>query len=223
MDIPTIQMIGHDYLIGPTAGQHDLPTLPSMTIHPSSLWWFIYHSTGPATAVPMDGPSKRQPFLSLVMRSLFAVTQPVSDWDSLPDISQRLCRLCSYAMDLWMPPLRPGWAPIPQLLRCYSFSHVFSIWVSEIDNMTKYHTIPTNFRKRSRLVVALTEVDGTSRNEVTFFAMIQQVLSTKIENCQCLLIAWRAGEIESTKCDCTHGKAFDMFNRHSFHVSTILQ
>ena len=41
----------------------------------------------------------------------------------------------------------------------------------------QYHTIPTNFRKRSRLVVALTEVDGTSRNEVTFFAMIQQVLS----------------------------------------------
>ena len=72
MDIPTtttIQMIGHDYLIGPTAGQHDLPILPSMTIHPSSLWWFIYHSTGPATAVPMDVHPR--PFLSLVTRSPF--------------------------------------------------------------------------------------------------------------------------------------------------------
>ena len=40
-----------------------------LTIHPSSLWWFIYHSTGPATAVPMDVHPR--PFLSLVTRSPF--------------------------------------------------------------------------------------------------------------------------------------------------------
>ena len=51
MDIPTttIQMIGHDYLIGPTAGQHDLPTLPSMTI-----WPFTLHLYGGSFITQLD-------------------------------------------------------------------------------------------------------------------------------------------------------------------------
>ena len=116
---PYYSMIGHDYLIGPTAGQHDLPTLPSMTI-----WPFTLHLYGGSFITQLDQQlqcpwmSIQDPSYPLWRGPLFAVTQPVSDWDSLPDISQWLCRLCSYAMDLWMPPLRPGWAPIPQLLRC---------------------------------------------------------------------------------------------------------
>ena len=170
---PYYSMIGHDYLIGPTAGQHDLPTLPSMTI-----WPFTLHLYGGSFITQLD-QQLQCPWMSIQEATLPIPCNaaPFLQWHS----PFRIGILCptslngyaGYAAMLWIYGCHhwdQAGRPFHNSLGATRFLHL-SQW------NWQYHTIPTNFRKRSRLVVALTEVDGTSRNELTFFAMIQQVLS----------------------------------------------